>query len=362
MASRDETGFGAQFGNRPGAWHAGGTFPGGLARLKETVSRPTREGGAIGVSSMHALSHIEGVYPVGVDPALPRPFVGIVGALHGNERCGLAVVEGLRDPEHPIRRALRFGTLVLIHGNPEATRVCRRHTPDGADLNRLFDFSFAHTMPRHAWGSEHYRALALRPVIESLDAVLDLHSATAATEPFAIVQGPFVPLAARLGCACVTFGWDRPAILSRNMLCSPVSNRYQPAVAVECGQHEDPAAIETAFEVTERFLEVLGMIPPLKTHRDAARTRTIEVAFRVAKPNPAFQFTRPFAGFDRVRKGEILGRGGGVDLVASDDFVVLLPNDGVAVGEDLLFLGKERQILDGVSSDWPDSRSDRDVA
>ncbi len=333
----------------PGAWS-----------LRKPDALPITGKGDIGVSSMHALSHIQGVYPVSADPALPRPFVGIVGALHGNEPCGLAVVRALRDPEHPIRRRLRHGTLVLIHGNPAATALGERHTPEGTDLNRLFDYAFVHAVPRHAWNPEHYRAVALRPVIENLDAVLDLHSATATTDPFAIVGVSHLDLAARLGCRYVTYGWDRPGLLDQCALMSHVSQRYVPAVSVECGRHHDPASVDTAFAVTQRFLELLGLLPPVTVHRESTRSLSIEVTQRVAKPTADFRFVRPFAGFEPVRAGEKLGAGGGVELVASDDGVILLPNDGVAVGEDLLYLGRAHGAFAGTLS--PGSWLERDVA
>ncbi len=330
--------------------------------LKEPAPVPIGSGRSIGVSSMHALSHIEGVHAVSSDPALPRPFVGIVGALHGNEPCGLAVLEALQDPEHPIRQGLRFGTLVLIHGNPDATRAGQRHTTGGVDLNRVFDFSFVHTVPRHAWAVEHHRALALRPVVESLDAVLDLHSATLPTDPFAIARAPFVPLARQLGCRHVTYGWERPEILSTHMLCSVVSARNRPAIAVECGQHDDPGSVARAFDVTARFLAALGLLPPMES-RPGEPAQVVEVVHRVAKPGADFRFVRVFRGFDRVSRGETIGRGGGVDLVASDDFVVMLPNDTVAVGQDVLYLGRERPADRGaVSPPWKDLDSEREVA
>jgi succinylglutamate desuccinylase len=265
--------------------------------------------------------------------------------LHGNETCGYQVLRGLRDPAHPLRRRIRAGTLVLIHGNPAAFRQRRRFTEGGTDLNRLFDFSFVERLPEEAWTYEHRRALVLRPVLERLDGVLDLHSSTLPSDPFVITSPSLLTAARRLGCRWVTHGWDGPGLLADRVLTGLLHRRGRPAFSVECGQHDDSHTVEVAWQTTERFLELMGMLEG-DLPADGQACTVLQVVHRVGKPTQNFAFARPFAGFDPVAPGEAIGQGDGVELTVKEDFRVLLPNADVPVGEDMLYLGRVHRRAD----------------
>jgi len=288
---------------------------------------------------LRAFQATEGVFLVSSDPELPPPYIGVVGSVHGNEPCGLHVIEGLRDPTHALRSRLTTGTLVLIHGNPEATAQGTRHTRGGVDLNRLFEFRYLDDLPRELWSYEHHRALELRPVLEALDGVLDLHSSTEPTQPFVITGEPRVKLGMKLDCPYVTYGWTAPGLLSDRVLISPLLRLNRPAFSVECGQHGMSETHATAWRVAERYLEIMGALTPsdaLSGHP----CMVIEVAHRIAKPTLQFTFARPWRGFDHVAADEPLGGGDGVTLIAQEDLRVMLPNQNVVMGEDVFYLGR----------------------
>ncbi|HJL31671.1 MAG TPA: hypothetical protein RMI62_21495, partial [Polyangiaceae bacterium LLY-WYZ-15_(1-7)] len=54
---------------------------------------------------------------------LPGPRVGVLAALHGDEPCGLRAHEWLLEHARAGTLAFTGGTLVLVHGNLEATRL-----------------------------------------------------------------------------------------------------------------------------------------------------------------------------------------------------------------------------------------------
>ena len=68
----------------------------------------------------------------------PRPYVGVCGSMHGDEPCGALAVQRLSGDFESRALAPEKGTLYLIHANPVATSLGRRHTADGDDLNRLW--------------------------------------------------------------------------------------------------------------------------------------------------------------------------------------------------------------------------------
>lgn len=291
---------------------------------------------------MSEAERLEGVRILSPDGLCSPPFVGIVGALHGNEPCGLTVFDRLLDPLNPVRQRLTHGTLILIHGNPAATHEGKRFTTGGVDLNRLFDFGFEATLPHAKWTYEHARAVELRALLEQLDCVLDLHSSTLESPPFVITPPESLLLADQLGCPFVSWGWDGPGIFSGRVLVSVPARLGRLAVAVECGQHDAPTSRENAWNAVERFLFAMGLLsgpPPV-----ALPHARVEVMYRVGKPSDPFTFARPWKGFDRVARGEKLGAGAGYELVASDDYFVLLPNENVPVGDDVFYLGVERPL------------------
>ena len=228
--------------------------------LKTGLRNPNRSDRPAGVKLMKLLNNTKGVYIISSDPSFPRPYVGIVGSVHGNEPCGLRVIEGLLTSNHPLRKRLRRGTLILIHGNPEATASGKRHTVGGMDLNRLFGLKLLDASQADKGTYEHRRAMSLAPILDSLDAVLDLHSSTSQPEPFAIVPSSLLPLASRLQCSYVTYGWYRTGMLGHRTLTSRVLRNGKPAVAVECGQHESSAAVTNAWRIAENFLSLLGLL------------------------------------------------------------------------------------------------------
>ena len=281
---------------------------------------------------------------------LPGPRVGVLAALHGDEPCGLRAHEWLLEHARAGTLAFTGGTLVLVHGNLEATRLGVRYTPDGYDLNRICDLAFMETLPEAEWGYEHHRARALHPLLCALDAGLDLHSAHAPTEPFAIALEGSLEVARQLGVDWVTHGWEEASDVGSGVALARVSERGRPAVAVECGGHgelaqaEGPAVRGTpeqvAIAVVPRFLRALGLWegPAPSAERPP---RVLRVHSILGKPSRAFRFLRPLRGFERLEAGQPLGSDREREVRCPIDCVALMPNDEVPLGKPYLYLALE---------------------
>lgn len=275
--------------------------------------------------------------------AATGPHLAVFGSIHGNEPCGLRAIERLQRELASGELALQRGTLVLVHGNPAATEQHERHTRGGVDLNRQFDYRFEADIPRAHWLHEHHRALELRPLLDTAEVVLDLHSTTAPAPAFAITTptpGSHA-LADALGLGYVTYGWETPELLGDQVVIAPLTRRGLPAVSVECGQHDDPGAIEVAYACLRRTLHHLDMLPwsALATMPLVACTRLSMLA-AVKRPSSTFKFVRPLASMQRLAKGELIGVDDNLALSAQRDCYVIMPNDNVLVGEDLLYLAE----------------------
>jgi len=312
--------------------------------------------------------------PIGIDgvsrfagaPDAPHPRLAIVGALHGNEPCGLRAIERLQYELRTGQLRLRAGTLYLVHGNPPASEQQERHTRGGLDLNRLFDYRFVNDIPSAHWVYEHNRALELRPILDSVDALLDLHSTTAPSPAFAIASP--LPgsraLADGLGLAYVTQGWESPGLLGDRVVIAPVTERGRPGVSVECGQHTQPESVEVAYACALRCLQYLGMIDADSERARAGAPASTRLWLRAAikRPSPTFRFVRPLASMQVLEAGDVIGCDDDLVLCAQRRCYVIMPNDAVPVGEDMLYIAQLRQPTDEVPATKPATASVLDGA
>ncbi len=280
--------------------------------------------------------HIDHAWELSKDGSFGPPYVGVIGALHGNEVAGLRVIEGLVRQPDALASRMQKGTLVLIHGNPRATEEARRFSRGGVDINRLFAYRFVEELAPEAWTYEHHRALALRPLMTGLDAMLDLHSASQPTVPFAICDGrpEGIALSRKTGCR-VTYGWDGPGMLMDDVSIGALVAQGRPAISIECGQHDDPESAAVAERVLKCFLAGLQI-----TDHDVStpQSPTYRLFGRVVKPTLDFRLAKSFAIFDRLAPGELLGHGDGVTITAEREAYLLLPTPRAVRGEDLVYL------------------------
>lgn len=273
--------------------------------------------------------------------SLPRPFVALIGGMHGNEPCGLIAVEELVAMANEKSLPVQSGTLFLIHANPAASAEGKRHTENGTDLNRLFSYAFAENLPKEQWTPEHHRAAELRPLLLELDVALDLHSASAPTPPFGIVSSVFESrgLSRQLGLPYLTHGWEGPGLPGELVLLGVLTARDKPSFAVECGQHEDPKATQRARETAARFLVATHTLPteagPPPAEHSALELRVVDA---VKKPSPEFAFQEELLGFQRIDAGAIVGGDANVEMRCKRPSYAIMPNASVDVGHDMLYL------------------------
>ncbi len=263
-----------------------------------------------------------------------------MGALHGNETGGLKAIERAMQEAEAFSGSLRAGTLILIHGNPRATEQGTRFSDGGCDINRLFGYGFVTDLAKAAWCYEHHRAFELQPLLGQLDALVDLHSASRPTQPFAVCDGTpeGIALARKTGCH-VTHGWDGPGMLMDHVSIGSLVARGKPALSIECGQHDEAATAENAYRVMKRFLGAVGVTSHEVVTSDAP---TYELFARVVKPTGEFQLNGDFSSFDRLEAGSVLGSGEGVTITVDREAFLLLPTPTAVRGEDIVYLARRR--------------------
>lgn len=270
------------------------------------------------------------------DSGAPGPHVMINALTHGNEVCGAIVVDEL------LRRGLRprRGRLTLAFANVAAYCSFDPAKPDAArfvdqDFNRVWTAAVLDDTSRTS--SELARAREMRPVIDSVDALLDLHSMHEKSAPL-IVSGPLqkgIDLAVRLGTPATVI-CDEGHPEGRRMrdyegFGEPDSSKN--ALLIECGQHWEQSAIAVARDTTARFLLLAGVvdeadlpagwIAPLPSNQHVVR-----VTQPVVAESMDFRFAAPYTGLEIFpQAGSVIGWSDGVPVLTPyDNCMLVMPS------------------------------------
>ena len=270
------------------------------------------------------------------DSGVPGPHVMVNALTHGNEVCGAIAVGDLLALGIRPRR----GRLTLAFANVEAYLRFDPAHPDASrfvdqDLNRVWTAAILDDAARDS--SELRRARQLRPVLDTVDVLLDLHSMHERCAPLSVC-GPLdkgIALARRLG----TPGWivsDEGHPEGRRMrdyagFGDPDSTRN--ALLVECGQHWEAAAVDVARDVTARFLLLHGVVDPSDLpaawlQPQSAATRVVRVTEPVVAASMDFRFAADYTGLETFRDaGTVIGwRDGAPVTTPYPDCVLVMPS------------------------------------
>ena len=293
----------------------------------------------------------------------------ITGAVHGNETCGTqAITRVLAEIESGALPILRGKVTFVPVTNPKAyannTRVGDRN------LNRNL------TPTKTPQQFEDYIANWLCPLFAQHDGVLDLHSTRAKNTAFAMLgpqnnTGTLQPfaraaqeraLAKRLGVTRFVDGWlDTYAVgVARRIAHARMHNkpldgldtdpRYGVgtteymrstggfAITLECGQHDDPQSPDVGYRAirnTLAHLQITGEAdPPAITQFEALHMFDV-----VDKHHAGDTFSRPWASFDALKPGDLIGtRADGTQLLAEFAGCILFPDTGALPGNEWFYL------------------------
>jgi len=290
------------------------------------------------------------------DSGIDGPHVMINALTHGNEVCGAIVVDQL------LRAALRpkRGKLTLAFANVDAYRRFDADQPDASrfvdqDFNRVWTAQTLDDASRDS--SELRRARAMRPVIDTVDLLLDLHSMHEKSKPL-IVAGPLdkgIELSARLGTPATVI-CDEGHPEGRRMrdyegFGDPSSAKN--ALLIECGQHWEANAVTVARDVTARFLVLSGVIDEQDAPEGWIQPSPPEMlVVRVTQPVVAtsmdFRFAADYTGLEVFRDaGSVIGWSEGKPVETPyDDCMLVMPSlRQLRPGVTVVRLGKiERRI------------------
>lgn len=272
--------------------------------------------------------------------ATPGPTLIVVAGIHGNEHAGVVAAARVAGE---LRAEDVRGELVLLRGNVGALSLRRRY--QAKDLNRVWTDERVVALrrtPERDRDPEDREQLELLTAIEDAMArargdvyLVDLHTTSAAGIPFALFGD--TRRQRRFG-----LSFPLPLILGLEeqldgVLSAFFSTRGCVAIAIEGGQHDDPASIANLEACLRIALVASGVIERARSPRFAAALELLEsrrgalppvmeVTRRHAiTPEDGFRMAPGFANLDRAERGRVLARDRRGEIRAKEDGMVILP-------------------------------------
>lgn len=298
-----------------------------LARGDDAAKLPVR------LSAPDLRPWIEGNAGRGIwsfDSGRPGPHVAVVALTHGNEIAGAIVLD------HWLRAGIRphAGRLTLAFANLDAYA---RFTPDDPTVSRFLEMDFNRVwdpalLDGPGRASELRRARVLRPVLNTADVVLDLHSVLWPSDTLLLVAGDAPSERLALGLREPAVVVSDPGHEAGRRMIDYLAARGQRAMLLEGGDHWETRTVRLMERVARRALGRLGITAPVPLPADSARLARVTHA--VTARGSSFAFLRAYRGGEVIAQaGTPIARDGGVEIVTPhDDCLLVMPNLRTAPG------------------------------
>ena len=288
-------------------------------------------------------------YVTTLDSGKSGPHVMLSAIVHGNELCGAIALDTLM--RHEVRPVA--GKLTLAYMNVAAFDTFDEANPT---VSRYVDEDFNRLWTREVLDGDRdsvelRRARAVRPILDDVDYLLDIHSMQHTTVPL-MMCGLLVKgrrLARDLGSPehVVSDAGHAAGRRMRDYGAFGDASSPRNALLVECGQHWEPASVAVAKEISLRFLDHYEVVEPafVEEHLTTApppEQRLIEVTGPITIETDDFRFTESFRGLEVIEKeGTLIGWDGNTEVrTPYDSCVLIMPSRRLRKGESAVRFGR----------------------
>ena len=266
------------------------------------------------------------------DSGVPGPHAVLLAITHGNEIGGaIALDRLLRAGLVPSAGRISFAFVNISAydrfdpAHPTASRFIDE------DLNRIWDESVLDG-PRQS--IELNRARELRPLIDTADVLLDIHSMLWDADPLMLCGGSVRgrDLARQIGAPPLIVA-DVGHANGKRII--DYTRFVQPGVPyaanlVEAGQHWQPSTVAVALDCVAGLLRGMGMVGPEAPLPSATAVpqRMAEVTQTVTAATTKFAFVQPWRGGDIVpERNTVLAMEGETEIrTPHDDCLLVMPS------------------------------------
>jgi predicted deacylase len=262
----------------------------------------------------------------------PGPHVALLSLVHGNEIAGAIVLDRLlRAGLTPTSGKLSFAFVNLAAFDrfdpvrPTASRFLDE------DLNRVWDETILNG-PRHT--IELDRARELRPFIDTVDVLLDLHSMLWPSEALILSGVPAKgrALARAIGMPSLVVA-DHGHVNGRRLIDYPrFANPETPHAGclVEAGQHWEETTVDTMMGSVAGLLRHVGIVgpdAPLPPPVPVSGARIATVTAAVTAMTSSFAFVQTYRGGDIIpRRNTLIAVDAETEIrTPHDDCLLVMP-------------------------------------
>jgi succinylglutamate desuccinylase len=256
----------------------------------------------------------------------PGPTLAIFAGLHGNETAGVFALQELI-PKLKITR----GKIFIAYANPPAIEAGVRMV--NKNMNRCFNKDNKGTDP------EDIRAKELMTVLDSSDALLDLHMFYDDGVPFVICEDNAVDIAHKFDVDIISTNWDttEPGAADGYMF-----RQGKIGICIECGpiskaQEYKGFSIRTIYQFLRHF-----DMSDSRTEFSTKPKRIVRASHMVRKSSANFKLTDGFRNFDKMKNGQIISVDGKERYVAKDGECIIFPHYNARIGEEAFIIGTEQ--------------------
>ncbi|MEQ8708292.1 MAG: succinylglutamate desuccinylase/aspartoacylase family protein [Rhodospirillales bacterium] len=285
------------------------------------------------------------------DSGIAGPHVMINAVTHGNEICGAIALDKLfKAGVKPLRGKLTLGFInhMAYHtfdsGKPGDSRFVDE------DFNRVW---VEDRLDGPEDTVELRRARELRPLFDTVDMMLDIHSMSTYSKPLMICNGldKEVALTEKVNYPGHIMCGSGHVVGKRLIEYTPFNDTSNNKVAmlVECGQHWAAETGRIAMDTALHFLRATETVSTefLNKHfsdvgRNPEKAEMWEVTAGVTAKTDNFNFVQEFIGMEVIEKaGTVIANDGGEEVVTPyDNCLLMMPNYTAGAGARRLRLCK----------------------
>ena len=273
-------------------------------------------------------------YITTIDSGKAGPHVMVNAVTHGNELCGAIALDRLfKMNVRPTRGklSLSFANVAAFHSFNPALPHASRFIDE--DFNRVWSSA---TLDGSRQSAELTRAREMRPIIDEVDFLLDIHSMHDPHGPV-MISGSLdkgIALSKQTGVPEFIVADAGHANGTRMRDYGGFGDPASPkaALLVECGQHWERASEDLAWQTVWRFLRALDVVDAALAESQIERTllpqqKVVRVTEAVIANGSDFKFATGLRGLSIVpKRGDLIAHDDGRPVLAPyDDCVLIMP-------------------------------------
>ncbi|PID34953.1 MAG: hypothetical protein CR971_00605 [candidate division SR1 bacterium] len=233
-----------------------------------------------------------------IDSGKPGKNIGILAITHGNETVGLKIFKYLEE-DITIKKKLQQGKIFLITMNPLAYKKQTRFIDD--NMNRISNQIF------NPQSYEYKRLEELKPILNELDIVLDIHSFSNSYDLVAICDKNNIQTTKAIFSLETILVDD---LKKSGSIIGYCKRNNTEGYGIECGHHNDPNGLEKGKQQIINFLSYYNAIHinSYNSTNNIEHQNIYQFKEKIQPLTDNFTFTKPFVGFTSLEENEIFAK------------------------------------------------------